>query len=155
MKPLKYIALSTAEADALRAGAPDAYGTPPERAVSDGASPCRHCLRDIPEGAPMLILAHRPFPALDPYAETGPIFLCAEPCARHPEDAAPACLHTRAGVLVKGYLANDRIHYGTGRIVAPSALEAACAGILADARTAYVHVRSATNNCYQFRVERG
>ncbi len=155
MPPIKFIAMTTEEAEAYRAGAPDAYGAAPERAVSDGASPCRHCLRDIPEGAEMLILAHRPFPALDPYAETGPIFLCADPCDRHAEDAAPAYLDARAGVLVKGYLANDRIHYGTGRIVPPAALSEAAAEILADPATAYVHARSATNNCYQFRVERG
>jgi hypothetical protein len=155
MPSLKFIAMPTAEVEALRAGAPDAYGAAPERGVSDGASPCRHCLRDIPRGAPMLILAHRPFARLDPYAETGPIFLCADPCARHAETTAPAYLDARSGVLVKGYLANDRIHYGTGRIVPPEAFAEACAEILKDDATAYVHARSATNNCYQFRVERG
>lgn len=144
------------EADRYRAGAPDAYGRPPERAVSDGtANPCRCCLTDIPGGRDMLILAHRPFERLDPYAETGPIFLCADACAPHRADALPEVLAKRKSVLVKGYLANDRIHYGTGRIVAPEALEAACRELLEDGRNAYLHVRSATNNCYQFRVDRG
>ena len=78
---LTYIPLPTDEVRKLQAGGPDAYGNAPERVVSDGGgNPCRHCLKLIPEGAPMLILAHRPFSKAQPYAETGPIFLCGEPC---------------------------------------------------------------------------
>ncbi|MEO0681817.1 MAG: DUF1203 domain-containing protein [Pseudomonadota bacterium] len=151
---MKFVALPTAEVEALRAGEPDAYGRAAERSTSDGAgNPCRHCLRMIPEGAPMLILAHRPFPRLDPYAETGPIFLCADPCERAPEDEAPAYL--RFDALVKAYLPNDRIHYCTGRIVPPEAVAETAARLLEDPANAYVHVRSGRNNCYQFRVERG
>ena len=52
----------------------------PERQVSDGSAvPCRHCLSDVAAGEPFLILAHRPFPEAQPYAETGPIFLRAGP----------------------------------------------------------------------------
>jgi hypothetical protein len=54
---------------------------PAERAVSDGqGNPCRSCLHEVPAGAGMLILAARPFPAAQPYAETGPIFFCADAC---------------------------------------------------------------------------
>jgi len=49
--------------------------------VSDGAgNPCRHCLRFVPEGAGMLVPAHRPFATMHADAETGPIFLCAGAC---------------------------------------------------------------------------
>ena len=65
--------------DQVRAGGPDAYGLPAERVVSDGeGNPCRSWLDHVPEGAGMLILAARPFPAMQPYAETGPILLCAQ-----------------------------------------------------------------------------
>ena len=81
MPAIHFHPLPTAEVQALRAGGPDAYGNPPERVRAEGhGNPCRHCLNFVPEGAEMLILAHRPFDALQPYAETGPIFLCAE-CA--------------------------------------------------------------------------
>ena len=60
----------------LRAGGGDAYGNPAERTISDGeGNPCRHCLGFVPKGEEMLILAHRPFGAVQPYAETGPIFV--------------------------------------------------------------------------------
>ncbi|MEC9435624.1 MAG: DUF1203 domain-containing protein [Pseudomonadota bacterium] len=147
--------MTAAEAEAIRAGAPDAYGRPAERLVADGGpAPCRCCLKNVPEGRDMLVLAWRPFPALDPYAETGPIFLCADACEPH-DAAVPATEICRVNrMLVKGYLANDRIHYGTGRIVHPDDLAEAAAELLEDPRTAYLHVRSATNNCYQFRIDR-
>lgn len=79
---IRFSPIPTDTARALQTGGLDAYGMLPERKLSDGGgNPCRHCLGMIPEGAEMLVLAHRPFPALQPYAETGPIFLCAAPCA--------------------------------------------------------------------------
>jgi hypothetical protein len=149
-----FTALPSSDVRALRSGGPDAYGMPPEVAMSDGpGNPCRHCLRFVAEGEPMLILAHRPFPAMQPYAETGPIFLCGEDCARH-EGGRPTILDGTPDYLVKGYSADDRIVYGTGRIVPTNEIEAYAEGLLADPRVAYVHVRSARNNCYQMRIDR-
>lgn len=153
---LKFVSMSTETARAYQAGAPDANGQAPERHISDGDGvPCRHCQRDIPAGEPYLILNYRPFPAPQPYAESGPIFLHADECPRYPEVAAlPPVLSARKLVLIKGYNAADRIVYGTGQLVAPAELAAAAAGILARDDVAYVHARSATNNCYQCRIER-
>ena len=149
-----FTALPTDEVRALRAGGPDAYGLPPEATVSVGpGNPCRHCLGFVPEGRPMLILAHRPFPCLQPYAETGPVFLCGDGCDRH-EDGRPPILDGTPEYLVKGYSADHRIVYGTGRIVPTGEIEAHAEDVLADPRVAYVHVRSARNNCYQLRIDR-
>ncbi len=122
MTGLKFVALATETVQGLRAGDPDANGQAPERQVSDGSGlPCRHCLGDIAAGEPFLILAHRPFPEPQPYAETGPIFLHAEPCERHGEvDEVPALFLSRAQLLIRGNGADDRIVYGTGQVV-PSA----------------------------------
>ncbi|MFN7050754.1 MAG: DUF1203 domain-containing protein, partial [Gemmobacter sp.] len=74
---LHFTPIPTETVRALQSGAADANGQSPERHVSDGGgNPCRHCLQMIPAGAGMLILAHRPFTRLQPYAESGPIFLC-------------------------------------------------------------------------------
>ena len=82
----RFIALSTEAVRNLQAGAADANGQAPERDISDGSGlPRRHCLSDVAAGEPFLVLAHRPFPEAQPYAETGPIFLHAEPCERHGE----------------------------------------------------------------------
>jgi Protein of unknown function (DUF1203) len=147
-------ALPTAIARAYQAGGADAHGMPPEHAVSDGGdNACRHCLRDIPEGAAMLILAHRPFPAPQPYAELGPIFLCAEPCRRW-EGAGLPPIATAPDYIVRGYTAGDRIRYGTGAVVSAPDLPDRARALLARDDIAYLHVRSARNNCYQFRIDR-
>ena len=153
---IKYLAMPTEEARAYQTGAPDAYNLPPERRVSDGDGvPCRHCLRDVSKGEDYLILAYRPFPALQPYAETGPIFLHAKGCVRA-DDASetPPMLAKRAAHLIKGYSNDDRIVYGTGKIVPSAELDAAAANILERDDVAYVHVRSSVNNCYTCRIER-
>ena len=148
--------IPTEIAQNLQRGGEDANGHIPKIQVSDGnGNPCRHCLRNIPEGGDMLILAHRPFDGLHPYAETGPIFLCAEPCERHTDSTAlPPVLTTSPDYLIKGYGRDDRIVYGTGAVVPTTRLAEHATRILDDPKVAYVHVRSARNNCYQARVER-
>jgi hypothetical protein len=150
-------AMLTAVARRYQRGEVDAYGLPPERRISDGNGvPCRHCLKNVEAGRPYLILAHRPFQSLQPYAETGPIFLCADACERHPDTATiPAIFARQPQLIVRGYGEDERIVYGTGQIVPGSEPSRAAAAILARPEIAFVHVRSARNNCFQCRIERG
>lgn len=152
---LRITPLDTPLVAAYRQGAADANGQTAERGVSDGGgNPCRHCLRYIPKGAPMLILAHRPFPAPQPYAEVGPIFLCAESCTAHNGPELPEALTRSPDFLIKGYSDDNRIVYGTGVVIDQANMMARAAEILADPAVAYVHIRSARNNCYQARIDR-
>ena len=155
--PIKFIAMPTEEARAYQAGALDANNQAPERHISDGDGvPCRHCQRDVAAGEPYLILAYRPFPEPQPYAEVGPIFLHAEPCERYPSTGATPRMFMKPGrrYLLKGYHSDDRIFYGTGQIVEPDDVASAAAKILRRSDVAYVHVRSALNNCFQCRIDR-
>jgi hypothetical protein len=157
MSDIRFVSMPTDEARGFQAGAPDANGQAPERHISDGAGvPCRHCQRHVARGEPYLILCYRPFPAPQPYAESGPIFLHAEPCARYPEvgDAPPMLLGWQR-VLVRGYGADDRIVYGTGEAVPSAEMPATARRIFERDDVRYIHVRSANNNCYQMRIERG
>lgn len=157
MAHANFIALPTADVDAIQDGGLDAYGRPPERHVSDGhGNPCRHCLTEIGAGEPMLILAWRPFPEPQPYAELGPIFLHAEHCRRYDGSrGVPSMFLAWEQLLVRGYDATHRIVYGTGQIVATRALGTVAEQLLAQPEIAYLHVRSANNGCYQCRIERG
>ena len=151
---IRFHPIPTDHVRALQSGAPDANGQVPERHVATGTgNPCRHCLGLIPEGAGILVLAHRPFPAFQPYAEVGPIFLCADPCAAGGGQDLPALLSS-PDYIVRGYGADDRIVYGTGGVVPTGDIPSRADVLLADRRVAYVHVRSARNNCFQVRVER-
>jgi hypothetical protein len=154
---IRIVALETGLVKSLQNGGMDANGHKPERHICQGGMmPCRHCLTDIKAGEAYLILAHRPFPEAQPYAEQGPIFLHAEPCQRHADsEDVPALFLGRKDYLIRGYGTDDRIVYGTGKIVASSAMVAAAGELFGDIRVAYIHVRSASNNCYQARIDRG
>lgn len=155
--PIRFTPIPTETARRHQAGGPDAHGQTPERTLSDGGgNPCRHCLRMIPQGKGMLILAHRPFPAPQPYAETGPIFLCADPqtcLAPDGGEALPEVL-TSPDYILRGYSIDHRIVYGTGAVVPTDCLRAEAEARLEDPRVVYLHVRSARNTCYQLRIDR-
>jgi hypothetical protein len=152
---MRYLAIPTEIARHYQTGGPDANGQVPERVVAAGTgNPCRHCLRMVPEGSGMMILAHRPFPAPQPYAEVGPIFLCADACQPGSGETLPEMLAS-PDYIVRGYGADDRIVYGSGGVVATDAIPARAAALFANPDIAYLHVRSARNNCYQLRIERG
>ena len=153
---IRYVALPTDEVRALQAGAPDAYGMTPERRTSDGDGvPCRHCLRNVRAGEDYRVLAYRPFPTLQPYAETGPIFLHAKACARAEEtDVIPEMFRATPDYILRGYGHDDRIVYGTGAVTSTHMICNRSHELLARDDIAYLHMRSARNNCYQCRVER-
>lgn len=155
MTALTFTAMPSDVAEQYRAGAPDAYGMAPESAISSGGgTPCRHCLGMVAAGERYLILAYRPFPAPQPYAETGPIFLHAEPCERYAGDSDLPPMLESPDYIVRGYGHDDRIVYGTGAVTPVGEIAARARSLLSRDDIAYLHVRSARNNCYQARIDR-
>ncbi len=150
-----YNGLTEDQARHYQQGGADAYGLKPERVIAEGSgNPCRHCLKPVREGQGMLILAHRPFGALQPYAETGPIFLCAEACEGYSGNGVPEVLTLSPQYLIKAYTSDERILYGTGEVVAQAEVEIAIFARLNRADVAFVDVRSARNNCWLARAYR-
>jgi hypothetical protein len=142
------------EVDRIRRGGVDANGQPALTRVAEGvANPCRHCLGLIAEGEEKLVLAYRPFDALQPYAETGPIFLHERPCERYESEMLPPWFDFMDPAIIRGYGSDDWIRYDTGQVVRGTQLTSACRGILGDDTIAYVHIRS-KYNCFQCRVDR-
>jgi hypothetical protein len=156
MTAIIFTAIPTPDAEALWAGEPAAYGRSPERRMAAGDGyPCRHCLGFIAGGAAYLTLAYRPFPTLQPYAETGPIFIHAEPCPRYQaSEILPPVLTESPDFILRGYGHDDRIVYGTGAVTVREKIEDRARELLESPEIAYVHVRSARNNCYQCRIDR-
>lgn len=149
---IRFVGIDDFTVQGFRAGGPDAYGLPPERAISPGGMPCRHCMGKIDAGEEMLILAYRPFPNLQPYAETGPIFLHAEDCGGSSgSNELPAMLDS-TDYIVRGYSSNHRIVYGTGAVIPTASIKLQASELLKRSDVGYVHVRSARNNCYQCSV---
>jgi hypothetical protein len=146
--------LPTAHFHHLLAGGPDANGQAPLRRPAVGlANPCRHCLQLIAPGEDKLVLNYRPFDELQPYAESGPIFLHARECTRYESRHLPDWFAHLNPALVRGYDAQHWIAYDTAAVLPGAELAAACQAILARPGIAYAHVRSRFN-CFQCRVER-
>lgn len=153
-KELRVSGIATEQAIRLRKLEPDANGQKPVEMISDGKSnPCRHCLGLIAKGDAMLLLAYRPFDELQPYAETGPVFLHKETCERYDSNMMPAWFDHFDPAIIRGYCEAHYIRYDTGKTVPGKNLAIACQNILDDASVAYVHIRSKFN-CFQCRVDR-
>jgi hypothetical protein len=152
---IRFIALDTGLVNRWRAGELDANGLPPERgiALAEGF-PCRHCLGLISKGDTYLTLAHRPFPSLQPYAEVGPLFVHAADCPRGGDDASIPEFLDSPLYMVRGYGVDDRIVHGTGTIEATAAIPTAAEAKFKDPAVRYLHIRSASNNCFHCRIER-
>lgn len=148
--------LPTGQVRALQHGAKDTYGNLPEQRVSDGdGNSCRHCLTNIPEGEAFIVVAYRPFHSLQAYAETGPIFLCAKPCEPATAKTTLPEILDEADYIIRGYDADERIIYGTGAVTDTKRIPLAAQRLFdANDAVAFVHVRSARNNCYQCRIDR-
>ena len=102
----------------------------------------------------MLILAHRPFDKLNPYAEVGPIFICADCDRRDDSSDLPPVIATRPRHLLKGYFESDRIAYGTGAIMETTRIADFIERIFGNPDITYIDVRSAVNNCFTVRINR-
>ena len=152
---IQFHGLPSVQVATIRHTQRDAYDQPVEIHISEGdAYPCRHCMGEIPKGRPYLILAHRPFSDRNPFAETGPIFLCATDCAPYRcTGQVPAHLRNPTYIL-RGYTPDQRIVYGTGGVVPRHKILTRVQSLLSRTDIAFVDMRSAENNCYQCRIGR-
>ena len=124
--------------------------------MSEGqGAPCRHCLREVPEGQGMILIGHSPFTRPGPFREVGPIFICAEDCARY---ATPECLPDVVRnrlVQLRAYSATEEILYDHSTLLQGTEVEAALPPVFDDPRVAFVHLRSGLNGCFLCQVEAG
>ena len=154
MKNLVFLPLATDVVRKLQRGGADANGRTPEKFISDGEGvPCRHCLANIKAGDEVLVLSHKPFQTKQPYAEQGPIFLHSAECESYQEvDKLPSVYTPEGQLLLRGYDKEERIIYGTGTIIENSNIAQIAARIFSNPDVQFIHARSASNNCYQFKI---
>ena len=79
-----------------------------------------------------------------------------QPPERHISDGSglPKLFASRKTALIKGYSQDNRIKYGTGRIVDTAHLLDNAGDIFQTPDVAYIHVRSAHNNCLTCRIDK-
>ena len=154
MTAILFTALPKDHVDAIRLGERDSNGQVPERMIASADLPCRACLGLIKSGESALLISYRPFRHVQPYAETGPIFIHAEDCGSYDSAQVPPTILNSSDYIVRGYDAGDRIVYGTGAVTPTAKIVARAQELLERPDIAYVHVRSARNNCFQCRIDR-
>ena len=142
-------AIPTARLAMLRRTATEA----PFVVAEPAAVPVRCCLRVARTGERALLVAYRPPGGRGPYAETGPVFVHAEPCEGYRGGQPwPADFADRRQVL-RGY---DRV----GRIVdavlaEPNQGPATLATLFGDDRIVVVHSRNVLYGCFMFLARPG
>lgn len=153
---IQFIAIPTERARHLQYGGKDENGHEPETMVSDGHGfPCRHCLKGIEKNEEVLVVAYRPFPEKQPYAESGPIFLHKKACTSQQSNRKiPDNIKSQGITLIRGYNSENRIVYGTGKTIKSLDIEIEALRMFEADNVAYIHARSATNNCFTCRIER-
>ena len=55
--------------------------------------------------------------------------------------------------MIRGYGADNRIVYGSGQVIPPRSIRATAKYLLGQPAIAYLHLRSAYNNCYMCRID--
>jgi uncharacterized protein DUF1203 len=148
----RIVPLSTEVADAARrkaaAGAQDHVVV---AADQPQAFPCRHCLRWAQPGERVVLFSYAAIPPGNPYSETGPIFVHAEPCQRY-EAINKYPPEFRNGRVFRAYDRDNRII--DAKVMNGAAPEAVIGNLFDNLETAFVHARSVTHGCYTFAIER-
>ncbi len=113
--------------------------------------PCRHCLRWGKPGEKLVLFPYASIPAGRPYAESGPIFVHAEPCVRYQKtDEYPADF--RKGRVLRAY--NAKRNMIAAEIVGERDLESVIENLLGDPETEFLQARSADRACFTFALAR-
>ncbi len=153
----RYAAIPTEVAQRIRSTLRDDFRNELRVWISDAeGNPCRHCLRMTRPGDRLILFAYRPFATSGPYAETGPIFIHADACARYdgrsgfPEDFTVRALTLRA----YGNTERGDISIVDAEVSQPGCASQGLTRLFAAERVQFVHARNQAWGCYDFRIDR-
>jgi hypothetical protein len=154
MSEFRVIALSERLADKVRTTMRSpGYGHPVHAEVEDGPWPCRVCLkRGEPKGARRLLFTLDPFHGVEELPLPGPVFIHAETCARHAEDAGFPDDLRRVPLTLNAYGRGRKLR--AQEYVENGDVEPTIAALLARDDVDYLHLRHKTAGCYLARIER-
>jgi hypothetical protein len=145
-------AIPSDELARIRAAGYDIQGDPFRAREAGGGEPLRCCLRPARAGERIALIAYRPTGTAGAYAETGPVFVHAEPCEGYPTDGSwPPEFRNRQQVL-RAYDAAGRI--ADAILVEGAEAEDGIAKLLADPGHVVVHSRNVLYGCYMFAISR-
>lgn len=148
-------AIEPARLEAMRARGVDEHGNPWRSSPAFGWEPLRCCLTVAQADASIVLISYQPLAGPSPWAEVGPIYVHAEPCAGYRfTDAVPAAFSTGPRLL-RTYRADGSLDYEHIRTVAEDEhVEPVLRALLADPDIAFVHVRAVQSQCFTFAATR-
>jgi hypothetical protein len=121
------------------------------RRVADGPRPCRISLTDAQAGDELILVNYEHHSVASPYRMRFAIYVRKDEKTFDAVDTVPEQLRKRT-LAVRGFDAQAMM---TGwELAKGSELETVIEKLLADQRTAYLHVHFAAPGCYAARVER-
>jgi Protein of unknown function (DUF1203) len=119
-----------------------------------GGAPLRCCLRTAMPGDRIVLIAYRPFDRLGPFAEVGPVFVHAEPCAGYAyPDRYPEGFRERE-LVFRPYRFDGWMAYSAIAIADGSRAEKVVEEIFADPAIEMIHTRNVYAGCYMFAIDR-
>lgn len=157
MTAFRCVPMPTATAERFRRTGLDDRGNTLRRmtASADAGSPCRHCLRYVAPGAPVLLGSYDLPGPRGIYWTPSPVFLHAEPCPAFGEANTVAPIIARNPLVsVRAYDVADQCLYDLGQVCPGPEVDAPLARALDDSRTSFVNVHTARPGCLLARVER-
>ena len=151
--PFRISALSPEPFAPLFALTAAALPAPARRIVATGSGePCRVSLCDAAAGETLLLVHHEHQSADTPFRAGHAIYVRADAEQAHPQaDEVPLLFRSRL-LSVRAFDAEGMMR--DADVVAGTDLEGTIAVLLADARTAYLHLHAAKPGCYLARVDR-
>ncbi|MGD3108976.1 DUF1203 domain-containing protein [Streptomyces sp. YGL11-2] len=138
----------------VRAEGCDEAGNRVRAQVEDeGGNPLRCCLGESGLGERIMLIAYTPPGTAGPYAERGPVFVHAEPCAGYPaRHKYPVGLAHREQV-VRGYDHDGNMAAATVVSGGEQAVRE-MSELLSRPRIRTVHLRNVAAGCFNFAVRR-
>jgi uncharacterized protein DUF1203 len=158
MSTLQYKAIDPERLDAMRDQCEDEFGNPWKQRTAEGWEPLRCCLRTACEGEDIALISYSPWPQPwdTPWAEAGPVFVCHRRCAGYQTpDEYPPDLRGRFSLLNPFGHTGARAYKHIKFVEPGDDYPAAVAMVMAQPEVAYLHVRSATAQCFTFEVRPG
>ena len=155
MSELHVVPIDPDRLDAMRERGEDEHGNAWKPYDALGWEPLRCCLTVAESGASIVLISYRPLPGPSPWAEVGPVYVHAEPCAGYSTPAQlPPALATGPRLL-RTYATDGTLDYEHIRIVdAGEPVDAAIRELFDTTDVAFVHARSVHAQCFTYAVHR-
>lgn len=150
---LRVAAIDSIHLDRLWTNGRDERGNRLQPFSAEGWEPVRCCLT-MPRGGELIaLIAYTPFDSTSPWAETGPVYVHAEPCSGYSTtEKLPSVMRTGPKVL-RSYRADGSLDYDQIVVVPDGVdIERSLLQLLAAPDVTCVHVRAHASQCFAYSV---